>query len=620
MNGRQVLALLLAGSLAALFACGGDGGPTSPPPPPGPPPPPPIGASLDLAPGERRVLSGDAELRAFEIVGAAGAREYQVVVVSASQVDGSVTPIVFETRAAGGSAAVTSGRGAGRLGSAAAVPPRPAVSLDDRARPRRRHLQLHAAANAELRRAGARPARPGGPRGDADVRASRASATRVPSVGESVVIKSAILPGGGLSCNSNTPIDATVRAVGQNFAIVEDDAAAGAFQPSDFADLDRELDDFVAPVDHAYFGAPADLDGNGRTIAFFTRQVNRLADPEGGTIVLGFFTNVDLADPVDCPSSNEAEIIWLLAPDPDGETGPAIPVDFVKSIARGLVAHEFQHLLNAQQRVTLGNGDFGDTEFLWLNEGLSHLAEEVTGLGRIGAGTRANLGFAEISGGAVEMEAFIDFHRGNFLNVQDYFTSPNTTAAIAETSAGFDTRGFGYAFLRWLGDRYGPSSSMGVLPGSGEEALFRELASGGPQHLRGIDNVLRAIETVSGESPAWDDVLSEYLAVPAVDDADVGGLGSEVQFATWDFPRLFEELRQSSVQGLSTGYPLARTNVAMGTAASRTVPFDLAASTARYFAFEADGSHPDMIVELSAPSGAAVPNGARARVVVVRTR
>ncbi len=636
---RIVRALAIVG----LGACGGGStGPSPPPPgPPPPPPPPPVGATVDLAPGGVAVLSDVASIRAFRLVSGSEGREHQVIVMSASQVFDGVTPLRFATRAeaASASAGPSGGRARGsRVASApagaagdGALPDavgtgagRPRAlklpDIDDAVR-RPLHLTLRARMARELRRVGARwsDGRPNAPPGGRASAGSRG--LRVPSVGESLTLKSQTVPGGGITCNASTPIDGTVRSVGQNFVIVEEDQVAGLLTNADFAELETELDQFVAPVDQSYFGAPADLDGNGRTIALFTKEVNRLTPPGSTGIVIGFFSPLDLADPVSCPSSNEAEVVWLIAPDPNGDFGPPVSVAFVKRIARGLVAHEFQHMLNAEQRFVLGNGV--DDEEAWINEGLSHVAEEVTGFHRVGAGTRANLGFSEIGIGAVERPAFDDFQAGNLQNVSRYLGSPHDVPAISPFdpggTEGFRMRGFGYLFLRWLGDRFGPASPVGLVPGSGEDALFRALSSGGTGHATGIANVLAAIQSVAGETLTWDDVLSEYFAAPAVDDA-ISGLSEAVQLRTWNYPRLFDELQANAVPGLSSGYPLGRTIVSVGAGSSRTLSFDLNASAARYFTFSADGPGPDMLVELTAPSGANVPNGARARVVVVRTR
>ena len=610
-----------------VAACGG--GTTQPgPPPPPPPPPPPVGASLDLAPGEVVILSDVGSVRSFEIIGASEAREYQVIVVSASQVEGGVAAIRFVAAADAGAAAIAPQLPPSRApGFAIASDP---VSVESRGMgapgsdvPRRRHLEIRAMLEREVARVGGHVSPKAARRGGAvpAVRASFAAAG-VPQVGETVTITSPVVPGGGISCNAITHVSGVVRAVGQNFVIVEDASVAGHLTASDLALLEQELDEFVAPVDDDYFGRPGDLDGNGRVIAFFTGQVNRLSTPGSGSIVIGFFTPSDLLDPLECPASNEAEIIWLVAPDPDGDIGPPVTVALVKRIARGLVAHEYQHLLNAVQRSVIGGGDpIFDSEETWINEGMSHIAEEVSGFHRIGRGTRANLGFAEIGvGSPVLVDSYQDFHHGNLLNLSIYLDGPSGLVAVATGGVSFATRGWGYMFLRWLGDRYGPPSPVGVVAGSAENLLFRELAAGGATQMRGIPNVLRAINVVSGESPSWDDVVSEYVAATASDDAQVGGLPPEVQFSTWNYPRLFSELQANSVPGLSAGFPLRQSQVAMGSGARSTSVFDIGASTARYFRFTASGAHPGMRVDLTTPSGANVPNGVRARVVVVRTR
>ena len=386
--------LLAVVSAAAAGACGGEAGPTSPPPP-GPPPPPPgptIGASLNLRPGEVHILSERDAIRAFEIQGAAEGREYQVIVMSASLSEGRTTPLRVRARADDVSPNVVPNPRTNRGGRDAAIPP--ARGLAGELRPDRDwHLRQMIETERELRRLRARPAGGIG-------RASRglaAAISDVPRVGDTLTVRSAIVPGGGVQCTANTPIKSTVRTVGEHFIIVEDDRLAGRFTEEDYADLDRELDEFIAPVSHEYFGEPEDLDGNQRVIAFFTGEVNRLSEPESGSVVIGFHWIGNLFERENCPASNEAEIVWLIGPDPDAEFGIEIGADFVKRVARSLVAHEYQHLLNASQRLggQRGQNTWGNAD-LWVNEGLSHVAEEVTGFYRQGLRVRGNYPHTEL--------------------------------------------------------------------------------------------------------------------------------------------------------------------------------------------------------------------------------
>ncbi|MDH3734398.1 MAG: hypothetical protein OEU54_12735, partial [Gemmatimonadota bacterium] len=454
------------------------------------------------------------------------------------------------------------------------------------------------------------------------VRANVLSGSTVPTVGQAITINSGVQPGqANISCTTNRQISGTVRTVGDNFVIVEDDAVAGALTTQDYAELDAELDQFIAPVDQVYFGTPADLDGNERVIAFFTKEVNLLTDPGSPILILGFFWPGDIADPADCGHSNEAEIMWLRAPDPNGDFGAVTTVSAVKRIARSLVSHEYQHLLNAEQRTVLGGGDLGDFEHIWLNEGMSHIAEEVSGFFRVGVPTRGALDFDDVSAAGSERTAFDDFHSDNLRNVDSYLSSPTEVASLSvgNPDDSFPMRGYGYLFLRWLGDRFGAATPENLIGGSAEDELFREISSGGPSQMVGVDNILRAVSVVSGENLTWDELLAEYFAAPATIDA-VAAPPSELRFSTWDFPALYDGMAAATVPDLTGGFPLRPLNVAMGTGASSTSNFEVGASTAKYFRFSASGSHPDMLVEFTATSGANVPNGARASVIVVRTR
>lgn len=611
--------LLAVVSAAAAGACGGEAGPTSPPPP-GPPPPPPgptIGASLNLRPGEVHVLSERDAIRAFEIQGAAEGREYQVIVMSASLSEGRTTPLRVRARADDVSPNVVPNPRTNRGGRDAAIPP--ARGLAGELRPDRDwHLRQMIETERELRRLRARPAGGIG-------RASRglaAAISDVPRVGDTLTVRSAIVPGGGVQCTANTPIKSTVRTVGEHFIIVEDDRLAGRFTEEDYADLDRELDEFIAPVSHEYFGEPEDLDGNQRVIAFFTGEVNRLSEPESGSVVIGFHWIGNLFERENCPASNEAEIVWLIGPDPDAEFGIEIGADFVKRVARSLVAHEYQHLLNASQRLggQRGQNTWGNAD-LWVNEGLSHVAEEVTGFYRQGLRVRGNYGYTELIAGDPDLVAFRDFFEGNLENARQYPSAPTefNPLALNNNTLDFATRGWGYVFVRWFGDRYGPAGPGGIVAGSGEAALYRELAVGGPGYLFGYENFLRAAEVVGGETTAWGDVLAEYFAASAADDAHEA-LPDGAQFSTWNWPRLWEELRTAGVRGLTGGDPLRRRIIQMGAGVSSTDEFDLGSSTARYYHLRAAGGHPSMIVETTIASGGNVPNSAEARIIVVRTR
>ncbi len=576
-------------------------------------------------PGESRVLTDAVAVRTFELAGAGEAREYEVIVMSGSQIENGVTPIKLRARAADVAASVTSARETTIPVPSASRSSRPLSSLSavERASMRPGHMALQSRMQAELARVRPRISpRAATSRSGTEARLSIATSSTVPTVGQAVSLTSGVRTHQvSIGCETTRPIDGTVRAVGDNFVIVEEDAVAGSFTAQDYVELDAELDKYIAPVDQQYFGAPADLDGNDRVIALFTKEVNSLTDKDSPVIILGFFWAGDLSDPADCAPSNEGEILWLRAPDPDGDYGAPTSVELVKRIARSLVSHEYQHLLNAEQRVVIGGGNlFTSPEHIWMNEGMSHVAEEVSGLFRIGAGTRQHLDFDDIAIGGEKPNAFEDFHADNFRNLTDYLSAPNEVAALSEGNPenSFPMRGYGYLFLRWLGDRFGPAMPESIVGGSGEDALFRELSSGGPGQATGVNNVLRAISQVAGETFTWDDLLSEYFAAPAIVDA--AAAPTELRFRSWDFPELYAGMAANSVPDLSSGFPLRPLLVGMGSGTNSTSTFDLGASTARYYRFTASGPHPDMRIEITSLTNSNLSNSARARVIVVRTK
>lgn len=569
-----------------------------------------------------RVLTDPAEVASFEIAGATAERQYEVILMSASQVDGFYAPVTFRASARTGSAGIAPDRASrishdrdSPVGSTVGRPGRDpmgvrgGVSADRRSRSG--HSEMMRRMREEVRRVNPRMSSRALDSFGSGV--SVVTASTVPTVGEMITLKSQILPGGAITCATNTAVAGIVKSVGANFIILEDLAVAGHLTAQDYADLDSELDTFVAPAVQDFFGSPPDLDGNGRVIVFFTGEVNRSGD------AIGFFSPLDMFDPADCPSSNEGEILWLIGPDPNGDiSDDDYTAQEVKDLARGLVAHEFQHLLGNFQRF-LGGGTTADD--IWIDEGLSHLSSEVAGLFRIGAKTRASLGFSEIGTGTVERPAFFDFHEGNLGNVGVYLDDPSGAPALAR----FDNpawteamRGWGYLFLRWLADRYAPSTPESIVGGSGEHLFFREVAGGGPTRMTGIPNLLRAIGVVSGQTPTWDEVLAEYFAAPALVGAENAPAG--IPFTTWDFNRLYAEMAANAIPELSSGFPLRPMEVAMGPGANSGLAFDIGGSTARYFRFTASGTHPDTRVGFTASSGNPLPAGPRARVVIVRTR
>lgn len=144
--------------------------------------------------------------------------------------------------------------------------------------------------------------------------------------------------------------------------------------------LQKKFDEQILPVDRQYFGEVPDVDGFTPIQLLISPSLNQLGAE--GARVRGFFFAGDLyprSEP-DNPASNQSEVLYLAAPNPaeypaGTDLGQVIRRSFANTIS-ATVAHELQHLINFNQRVLrLGK----EAEQPWLNEGLSHLAEELNG-------------------------------------------------------------------------------------------------------------------------------------------------------------------------------------------------------------------------------------------------
>ncbi len=438
----------------------------------------------------------------------------------------------------------------------------------------------------------------------------------VPAVGESLQLTFAVQGNLTATCaEPGTPITAAVRAVGEHLALLEDaDAPARGFGEEDWEQLLAELDGIVAPVDTAYFGAYDDLDRNGRVLILFTPHVNSLSQSGQGDLG-GFFLPLDLAavqgsgvaTAAGCPASNQGEILYLAVADPEGTAGPAFPVARAVRNARRVTAHELQHLINAQGRILRGDGGFGATEEVWLDEALSSIAEEVAGLALVEHTARANLTYDQVAGSRLEIDAFRSFHLDNFFNLSLFLADPATAPTIAVDdpggTAGLQMRGFGWFLLRWLGDQ----------AGGDERALFRRLVSGGRTAARGTTNIEAAT------ARPWGEILPEYGAMLAGDGHGGDGLDERLRVLTWESGDVFESLSEDAATGplFPQAAPLQPVRLPTETGA---LDFDVRASTIRYFAFAPGGTAAALALTASTPTGTHLSETSEPQITIVRIR
>ena len=202
-------------------------------------------------------------------------------------------------------------------------------------------------------------------------------------------------------------IDARVVAVNERaVAFVQedmrtDDDNIGMEQLTEALDLFAE--DYPLLVET--FGAPSDVDGDGRVAVLVTHLIE---DIDAG----GQFRASSVVPREAGGDGNMIDLMWV---------NPLYPVESY----RALLAHEFQHLVNFNQHVLVRGGI---SEVSWLNEGLSHLAEDLVADPQVS---------------------------GNYSLVRSFLEEPGAVGLVDGYLVDFPTRGAAYLFVRGLVDLLG---------------------------------------------------------------------------------------------------------------------------------------------------------------------
>jgi hypothetical protein len=275
-----------------------------------------------------------------------------------------------------------------------------------------------------------------------------------PSVGEQRTFSA--------SCTTEPDVTAKVVSVGTEGVIYEDVTDGGGFfTPAQYDSIVAEFDTLVFATDVNYFGAPLDFDNNERVIMLVTTAVNALTtdsyDDETG-FVAGYFCPADLVSGF----GNNGEMFYLVAPDPDGKYnggGGSLTDAEVRSFMINIIAHEFQHLINNQTGPAFPMG--GASE-IWVNEGMSHLAEEVNGNAVAGVSPGSNLSTVDIMN-SMDGTTFGRWYGPQLRNLSLYLSNPTDTAVLVQQQdpaqngdglGSFRMRGANWAFLRYHLDRH----------------------------------------------------------------------------------------------------------------------------------------------------------------------
>ena len=227
----------------------------------------------------------------------------------------------------------------------------------------------------------------------------------------------------------------------------------------------------------------------------------------------------------------------MLAPDPQGSVnGNARSADYVRRASTATLAHEFQHLINASRRIYVN--DASDFEETWLDEGLSHVAEELSFYAASGLAPGENLDITRLRSSQAILDAVNEYQVNNLSRYASYLRAPQANSPVAPNDS-LATRGATWAFLRYAADRRGGDQAQ----------LWSALVN---STTSGVANLQAAL----GADPLpW---LRDWSVSTYADDA-VGGIAPAFGEASWNYRSTVAALVRAafplSVQTLSDGAP-----------------------------------------------------------------
>jgi hypothetical protein len=223
----------------------------------------------------------------------------------------------------------------------------------------------------------------------------------------------------------------------------------------------------------------------------------------------------------------------------------------------------------------------GNDETLWLNEGLSHLAEELGGLhyDSLNDFTTANR-----------------FLLGNLFNVYQYLDDPASSAVVTETPPGeLAQRGAAWLLVRYIVDQYGEQMTRALEQSSLTGIPVVESATGTP------------FETILGQ---W--MLAIYLT-----DLPNFTPPAALKYDSWHFRSSFSILHTQDPTDFPKVYPLVPDE---GTGAQAVTTGTIAAGSGSYLLVSQAANGSSFSLGFRATSGAAQPASSGPQLAVARIR
>ena len=241
-------------------------------------------------------------------------------------------------------------------------------------------------------------------------------------------------------------------------------------------------------------------------------------------------------------------MFYLLTPDPSGTVNANRRTkDEVTLLNLTTIAHELQHLINSSRRLYVNTGARPNEE-TWLDEGLSHVAEELLYFRVANFTSRQNLNLTNVAGNSTRSDQFRNYASQNFSRFYSYLIAPEVNSPYAPNDS-LATRGAIWNFLRYAAGRQGEN---------GEASFLRALVNSNTTGVNNLQNVL------SGSQFA--DYLRDWSVSLIADDfsvATTAALSASYITPSWNFRSVYPGLRFGGSTPLGV-YPIATRSLLSG--------------------------------------------------------
>ncbi len=398
-----------------------------------------------------------------------------------------------------------------------------------------------------------------------------------------------------LTCSTFQSVNATAKAVSGHLAIYVDNAApAGGLDSADYDTLGVLFDTRLYALDTAAYGRESDIDNNTVVAVLMTNVVNKLVTKAQCTqsgFVAGFFFGADI-DPffIGDPRFNHGEVFYSIVADSTGTLSCAHKVSQLKRLVPVTFVHEFQHMISYNQHVLVRGGE---PQHTWLDEGLSHFAEELGGRSFLPG----------------DQASFSNFVIGDLANAYLYLDSSGAHFLAYSSGIGsLAERGAAWLFVRYLADQFAADTTF-----SATAAFMRTLEQ---------TSLLGGLDVAAATGQPFATVVEQWALANYVSDLPGFTPPPELQYRSWRFRVTYPALNAqcgnftppcpfpkpfplTPPATLATAVPLAGT---------------LRAGSGWYALALQPPSAPGFTLLFSGPNGAALPAALVPRLNVIRIR